>query len=80
MNTEKLAVTRVYTANGQQVRLQGHTDRDIQAHTKIFVQKKKPTSRVVDAKIIFKWTSWKFVWNLWTIGLGLASRSNGGFS
>jgi len=43
-------------ANGQQVMLQGHMERDTQAHTKIFVQKKKPISRVFDANIIFKRT------------------------
>jgi hypothetical protein len=47
-------VTKAYTANDKQVRLQGHTESDTQAHTKIFVQKK---SRFVDAKIIFKRTS-----------------------
>jgi len=54
---KNLAATKVDAANDQQVRLQGHTQRDTQAHTKIFGQKKKkPTSRVVDAKIIFKRT------------------------
>jgi hypothetical protein len=36
---KKLVVTKAYTANDKQVRLQGHTESDTKAHTKIFVQK-----------------------------------------
>jgi hypothetical protein len=39
MKTKKVAVTKVSTASGQQVSLQGHAGSDRQARNKICVQK-----------------------------------------